>query len=108
MAGDRDAMAVDPSELASHQRRIGALTERVGVACDAARVTLSPDAFGVFGGGLAEECARSQREGGDMLRVALTASDVHCQKIGSWIGDLDAHELDLVAMFEVIGGDDDH
>lgn len=108
MTGDRDGMTVDLGELASHQRRLVGLIERVGTACDAARVSVSPDAFGVFGSGLAEECAQSQREGADMFGVALTASDVHHQKVGSWVADLDARELDIVAMFKVIGGDDDH
>lgn len=42
------------------------------------------------------------------MTVALTASDVHHQKVGSWVADLDARELDIVAMFKVIGDDDDH
>lgn len=108
-AGDnQEDMVVDVGDLSSHQGRLGQLIERVETARDAARTTVSPDAFGVFGSGLAEECAQSQREGAGMLQIAVSASRTHYEKVGSWVRDLDARELDIVAMFKVTGGDDDH
>jgi hypothetical protein len=101
-------MVVDVGDLSGHHGRLRDVIERIEIARDAAQTTVSPDAFGVLGNRLAQECAQSQREGADMLEIALTASKVHREKVGSWVNDLDARELDILAMFKLEWGDDDH
>jgi hypothetical protein len=98
---------IDADGMAVHQSHLAALTDRIATARDAARTTLSPDAFGVFGGGLAEDCITSQQEGADTLQIALDAGKVHHDNVGAWQKDLATNELDLVAMFRVIGEDRD-
>lgn len=100
-------VVIDAEGMAVHQTHLAALTDRITTARDAARTTLSPDAFGVFGGDLAAECIQSQQEGADTLQVVLDASNVHHDNVGAWSRDLATNELDLVAMFRVIGEDDD-
>lgn len=102
---DENVVKIDADMLGTHQKHLAALVDRVTTARDAARTTLSPDAFGVFGGGLAAECVRSQQDGADTLQVALDASTVHHDNVGAWRRDLTTNELDLVAMFRVIGED---
>lgn len=101
-----DPVKIDSDALGAHQKHLADLVDRVATARDAAGTTLSADAFGVFGGGLAAECVQAQQEGADTLQVALDASTVHHQQVGAWISDLETNELDLVAMFRVIGDDD--
>lgn len=100
-------VVIDAEEMGVHQTHLAALTDRITTARDAARTTLSPDAFGVFGDDLAAECIQSQQEGADTLQVALDAGNVHHDNVGAWRRDLDTNELDLVAMFRVIGEDVD-
>jgi hypothetical protein len=100
-------VVIDAEEMGVHQTHLAALTDRITTARDAARTTLSPDAFGVFGGGLADDCIKSQQEGADTLQIALDAGNVHHDNVGAWKKDLATNELDLVAMFRVIGEDDD-
>lgn len=104
---DQNVVKIDGDELVAHQKHLAGLTDRITTARDAARTTLSPDAFGVFGSGLADECVQSQQEGADTLQVALDASNVHHDNVGAWSRDLATNELDLVGMFRVIGEDDD-
>jgi hypothetical protein len=104
---DPNVVKIDADEMGAHQKHLAGLTDRITIARDAARTTLSPDAFGVFGSGLAAECVQSQQEGADTLQVALDASNVHHDNVGAWRKDLATNELDLVAMFRVIGEDDD-
>ena len=100
---DADVVRIDADELGTHQKHLAALTDRITTARDAARQTLSPDAFGVFGGPLADECIQSQKDGADTLQIALDAGNVHHDNVGAWKKDLATNELDLVAMFRVIG-----
>lgn len=104
---DPNVVHVDADGMAVHQIHLAALTDRITTARDAARTTLSPDAFGVFGGDLAAECIQSQQEGADTLQVALDASNVHHDNVAAWLRDLETNELDLVAMFRVLGDDDE-
>ncbi|MBB4910367.1 hypothetical protein [Actinophytocola algeriensis] len=103
---DPHVVKIDADMLGTHQKHLAALVDRVTTARDAAGTTLSSDAFGVFGGGLAAECIQSQREGADTLQVTLDASIVHHDNVGAWLRDLTTNELDLVAMFRVIGEGD--
>ena len=103
---DPNVVKIDADELGTHQKHLAALSDRITTARDAARTMLSPDAFGVFGSDLAAECIQSQQEGADTLQVALDASIVHHDHVGAWHKDLATNELDLVAMFRVIGEDD--
>lgn len=104
---DPTVVKIDADMLGTHQKHLAALVDRVSTARAAASTTLSSDAFGVFGSELAAECIQSQRQGADVLQVALTATEVHHQNVGAWHRDLDTNELDLVAMFRVIGEDVD-
>lgn len=92
---DPNVMDIDPDELGRHHKHLAGLVDRVSTARDAASTTLSPDAFGVFGSDLAAECIESQRQGADVLQVALTASEVHHENVGAWFRDLGTNELDL-------------
>ena len=107
MTDDPDVVDIDRDKLDAHHKHLTALIDRVSNARDAASTTLSSEAFGVFGSELAAECIESQRQGADVLQVALTASEVHHQNVGAWARDLGTNELDLVAMFRVIGEDVD-
>lgn len=98
-----DEMKIDGDRLAAHQKHVAALVDRVATARDAAGTTLTPDAYGLFGGGLAAECVRAQQEGAEALQAALDASRVHHEQVGAWVGDLATNELDLVAMFRAVG-----
>ena len=104
---DPNVVKVGIEELGAHQKHLAGLVDRVSTARDAARTTLSPDAFGVFGGELAADCIQAQQEGADTLHVVLDASDVHHDNVGAWARDLATNELDLVAMFRVIGDTDE-
>ena len=104
---DPNVVKIDADMLGAHQKHLAALVDRVTTARDAASTTLSSDAFGVFGSELAAECIQSQREGADVLQVAFDATEVHQQNVGAWARDLGTNELDLVAMFRVIGEDVD-
>ncbi len=102
-----DEMRIDGDQLVAHQKHLAGLVDRVQTAAGAAATTLTTDAYGLFGSGLAAECVTAQRDGADTLRAALDASGVHHQQVGAWIGDLATNELDVVAMFRVIGDDRD-
>jgi hypothetical protein len=104
---DPNVVDIDRDKLESHRGHLAGLVDRVTTARDAATTTLSSDAFGVFGSGLAAECIESQRQGADVLQVALDATEVHHEKVGAWARDLGTNELDLVAVFRVIGEDVD-
>ena len=101
-----DGVHIEVEAMDVHRKHLAALVDRIGTARDAARATLTPDAFGVFGGELAAACIRSQQEGADTLQVVLDASNVHHDNVDAWRKDLATNELDLVAMFRVIGDDD--
>jgi hypothetical protein len=103
-----DDVQIDGDHLVAHQKHLAGLVDRVTTAREAAGTTLSPDAYGLFGSALAAECVKAQQEGTDTLQAALTASQVHHEQVGAWIGDLATNELDLVAMFRAIGDDDAH
>lgn len=102
---DQDVVRIDGEKLVAHHKHLDDLIDGVSDARDAASTTLSSDAFGVFGSDLATECIQSQQQGADVLQVALDASEVHRDNVGAWVRDLDTNELDLVAMFRVIGED---
>jgi len=104
---DPNVVDIDRDQLEAHHKHLTGLVDRVGTARDAASTTLSSDAFGVFGSDLAAECIASQRQGADVLRVAFDATEVHQENVGAWRRDLGTNELDLVAMFRVIGEDVD-
>jgi hypothetical protein len=104
---DQNAVKIGIDELGAHQKHLAGLADRVTTARDAARTTLSPDAFGVFGGELAVDCIQSQQEGADALEIVLDATNVHHDNVGAWARDLATNELDLVAMFRVIGETDE-
>jgi hypothetical protein len=100
-----DDVKIDAERLVAHREHVAALIDRVATASDAAGTTLTPDAYGLFGSGLAAECVLAQQEGAAALRAALEASRVHHEQVGAWVGDLATNELDLVAMFRAVGDD---
>jgi hypothetical protein len=104
---DPNVVDIDRDRLETHHKHLAGLIDRVRTARDAASTTLSSDAFGVFGSELAAECIASQRQGADVLSVAFDATEVHHENLGAWHRDLGTNELDLVAMFRVIGDDVD-
>jgi hypothetical protein len=104
---DPTVVDIDRDKLDEHHKHLTALVDRVGNARDAASTTLTSEAFGVFGSELAADCIASQRQGADVLQVAVDATEVHHQNVAAWSRDLGTNELDLVAMFRVIGEDVD-
>jgi hypothetical protein len=104
---DPTVVDIDRDKLDAHHKHLASLVDRVSTARDAGSTTLSSDAFGVFGSELAAECIESQRQGADVLQVALDATEVHHENVAAWSRDLGTNELDLVAMFRVIGEDGD-
>ncbi len=104
---DPNVVNIDADELDLHQKHLAGLVDRITTAREAARPTLTPDAFGVFGGQLAEECVQAQKDGAETLQIALDMGNVHHDNVGAWKKDLATNELNLTGMFRVIGEADD-
>jgi hypothetical protein len=99
MTGANNKTEIDLGELALHQRRLGAVLDRLTTAAGASREYVNPLAFGALGVALGSACAALQTEAIETLDFGVAATERHIRNVGRWKDDVDMNEFSAASMF---------